>query len=231
MPNVTWQKVQGDVINQSVGNVTIDITNITRYESGEYECCAINNLNKPPFCKSILVTVQYEPQIDVFQSNDTVSSYNGGKIRIYCLAHGVPSPLFTWYDPHNRSIATGSHTVTGVSVLELVTINAGSYGLYKCKAENLLGYDEHIINVTQTDHPPSLKPSRNHHGITTSSSQTTTGHESRTQPGERSCSTLFIQGRTFATVHFIITSISIGVNIIMALLVCYIFKRTGFKGK
>ncbi|XP_031552952.1 hemicentin-1-like [Actinia tenebrosa] len=100
-----------------------------------------------------------KPEIDAVQSNDTVSSYNDGTVRIYCLAHGVPSPLFTWYDTPNRSIATGSHNVTGGSVLELETIDAGSYGLYKCKAENLLGYDEHIINVTQTALPTSTIPS------------------------------------------------------------------------
>ncbi|XP_031555946.1 opioid-binding protein/cell adhesion molecule-like [Actinia tenebrosa] len=152
-PNVTWLRLRdGGKFrkNQGVGHVTINLSNITRNDSGIYNCCATNNPKENPTCRSTTISVQYKPEIDVVQSNDTVSSYNNGTVTIYCLANGVPSPLFTWYDPRNRSILTGSHTVTGVGVLELVTIDAGSYGLYKCKAENLLGYDEHIINVTQT---------------------------------------------------------------------------------
>jgi hypothetical protein len=90
-----------------------------------------------------------KPEINYTNSSGTAASFRGNKISVRCLANGQPVPLITWYDPHEKQITTGISSITGGSILTLVTDCTDDYGLYTCKAANKVGYDKHLINVTE----------------------------------------------------------------------------------
>ena len=89
-------------------------------------------------------------EINASKSSLTLKSWNSNSIQLRCLATGLPLPQISWYKPSNQQITTGVAIITGGSeVTVLTTADQGDYGQYKCRATNILGSDEHNINVIQ----------------------------------------------------------------------------------
>ncbi|XP_031569752.1 neural cell adhesion molecule 1-like, partial [Actinia tenebrosa] len=96
------------------------------------------------------------PDIDAEKSNRTSKSWKGKSIRLRCFATGLPAPRISWYKPTKQQITTGVNIVPGGSeVTVMTTADQGDYGQYKCRATNILGSDEHVINITQL-FPPGV---------------------------------------------------------------------------
>ena len=55
-----------------------------------------------------------------------------------CTAHGNPTPLVTW-SKVNSSLPVGRHVVESSGALIVKNVRPGDEGVYRCRAENLLG--------------------------------------------------------------------------------------------
>jgi hypothetical protein len=98
-----------------------------------------------------LLIISDKPEI-VFTNFKCIADYqNGNTISLRCLANSQPVPLITWYDPHGKQISsTGVSNITCGSILTLVTDDndvCHSCRLYKCKANNDIGYDERRFTI------------------------------------------------------------------------------------
>ena len=91
-----------------------------------------------------------KPTIDEHKSTSTSKFWNGHATRLQCFATGLPAPQISWYNPTSQQITTGVSIVPGGSEVTVLTnADHGDYGQYKCRATNILGSDEHAVNVTQ----------------------------------------------------------------------------------
>lgn len=90
-----------------------------------------------------------KPTIDKDQSNSSVKSWNDNEITLTCKwSSSLPAPKWSWYKPDGTDITSSAQNTNQVSKIK-VTTSSGDYGLYKCQATNVAGFDEHKINVTQ----------------------------------------------------------------------------------
>jgi uncharacterized protein YodC (DUF2158 family) len=91
-----------------------------------------------------------KPTFDRALSSNNISSWNGNTMTLKCFADVLPAPNITWYKPGGQQITSGVTTITNGSQMTITTIEESTdYGLYKCKAKNVAGNDEHLIRVTQ----------------------------------------------------------------------------------
>jgi hypothetical protein len=59
LPNITWFDVNKNIKSRGVGHASLSIHNITRGQSGTYQCQARNNPNELPVtCTENIVNVQ-----------------------------------------------------------------------------------------------------------------------------------------------------------------------------
>jgi hypothetical protein len=116
-----------------------------------------HQIKSPKSCISVkrkvyifIVFFSDKPVIDKPRSSSTFKSWNGNSIRLKCIATGLPTPRISWYKPTNQQITSGINILSGGSELTVdTTLDQGDYGQYKCRATNIVGSGEHIINVTQ----------------------------------------------------------------------------------
>ena len=91
-----------------------------------------------------------KPKLSKEFSSSIVSSWNGKQMTLNCtVSDGLPTPNFTWYNPNGDQISTGVLVVPKRSQVVIITKQSTDYGSYKCKATNIAGSVEHLINVTQ----------------------------------------------------------------------------------
>lgn len=73
-------------------------------------------------------------------------------VKLLCCLSGKPTPRVQWYKGSNEIDPLDSHYqieyTTGVCTLEIAACYLSDAGIYKCRAENELGFDETICNVT-----------------------------------------------------------------------------------
>ncbi|XP_031549917.1 Down syndrome cell adhesion molecule homolog isoform X2 [Actinia tenebrosa] len=104
----------------------------------------------------VMFIIAVKPTVNESYSTSKSKSWNGNSIHLRCFATGLPSPRISWYKPTNQQITTGVIIVPGGSEVTVLTAtDQADYGQYKCRATNILGSDEHVINVTKLS-PVSL---------------------------------------------------------------------------
>ncbi|KAB0406977.1 hypothetical protein E2I00_004312 [Balaenoptera physalus] len=134
----------------------LEISDIKRDQSGEYECSALNDVAAPDVRK-VKITVNYPPYISKAK-NMGVSV--GQKGILSCEASAVPTAEFQWFKEDTR-LATGLDGVRvesrgHISTLTFFNVSEKDYGNYTCVATNKLGntnasitlYDIGIFKMT-----------------------------------------------------------------------------------
>ncbi|XP_031574441.1 neural cell adhesion molecule 2-like [Actinia tenebrosa] len=142
-PNITWTK-SPDAPPVTRGN-EYNITSVERSGAGTYTCTA-KYADLLSFCDSFLD----KPTISKELSSSNSTSWNGRQVTLKCIvSDGLPTPDITWYKPSGQEITTGVTSIAKGSQVVITTIDGADYGSYKCKATNIAGSVEHLINVTQ----------------------------------------------------------------------------------
>ncbi|XP_073513595.1 opioid-binding protein/cell adhesion molecule homolog isoform X1 [Phyllobates terribilis] len=138
-PAVTWRHYSGKSFRFVSDDEYLEITGITREQSGDYECSAANEVAVPAV-RRVTVTVYYPPYI--CDTRNTGASV-GQKGTLRCAALAVPLAEFNWYKEDSRlfngldgvRIENKDHT----SILTFFNVSEKDYGNYTCVASNKLG--------------------------------------------------------------------------------------------
>ncbi|XP_061448576.1 opioid-binding protein/cell adhesion molecule homolog isoform X2 [Rhineura floridana] len=139
-PTVTWKHLSGGKGQGFMSDDEyLEITGITRDQSGEYECTAVNDVAAPDI-RRVKVTVNYPPSISNAK-NTGVSVGQKGTLR--CEASAVPVAEFQWFKEETR-LANGLDGVRienkgRMSTLTFFNVSEKDYGNYTCVAINKLG--------------------------------------------------------------------------------------------
>ncbi|NWT90807.1 OBCAM protein, partial [Lanius ludovicianus] len=138
-PTVTWRHLSGKGQTFVSEDEYLEITGITREQSGEYECSAVNDVAVPDVRK-VKVTVNYPPFIS--NAKNTGASV-GQKGILQCEASAVPVAEFQWFKEDTR-LANGLEGVRieskgRLSTLTFFNVSEKDYGNYTCVATNKLG--------------------------------------------------------------------------------------------
>ncbi|XP_059959427.1 opioid-binding protein/cell adhesion molecule isoform X4 [Mesoplodon densirostris] len=139
-PTVTWRHLS---VKDGQGFVSedeyLEISDIKRDQSGEYECSALNDVAAPDVRK-VKITVNYPPYIS--KAKNTGVSV-GQKGILSCEASAVPTAEFQWFKEDTR-LATGLDGMRienrgHISTLTFFNVSEKDYGNYTCVATNKLG--------------------------------------------------------------------------------------------
>nr|BAG61477.1 unnamed protein product [Homo sapiens] len=139
-PTVTWRHLS---VKEGQGFVSedeyLEISDIKRDQSGEYECSALNDVAAPDVRK-VKITVNYPPYIS--KAKNTGVSV-GQKGILSCEASAVPMAEFQWFKEETR-LATGLDGMRienkgRMSTLTFFNVSEKDYGNYTCVATNKLG--------------------------------------------------------------------------------------------
>ncbi|XP_048873693.1 opioid-binding protein/cell adhesion molecule isoform X1 [Brienomyrus brachyistius] len=117
----------------------IEITAITKDQSGVYECSANNDISTPDV-RTLQVTVNYPPYISTARSTGTPLGQRG---MLQCEASAVPVANFEWYK-EDRRLFNGLNGVKienkgRQSMLIFFNVSEEDYGNYTCVAMNTMG--------------------------------------------------------------------------------------------
>ncbi|XP_060107085.1 opioid-binding protein/cell adhesion molecule isoform X2 [Heteronotia binoei] len=138
-PTVTWRHLSSKGREFLSEDEYLEITGITRYQSGDYECSAANEVAIPDI-RRVKVTVNYPPSIS--NAKNTGASV-GQKGILRCEASAVPVAEFQWFKEETR-LANGLDGVRienkgRMSTLTFFNVSEKDYGNYTCVAINKLG--------------------------------------------------------------------------------------------
>ncbi|KAB0376450.1 hypothetical protein FD755_010894, partial [Muntiacus reevesi] len=125
----------------------LEISDIKRDQSGEYECSALNDVAAPDVRK-VKITVNYPPYIS--KAKNTGVSV-GQKGILSCEASAVPMAEFQWFKEDTR-LATGLDGMRienkgHISTLTFFNVSEKDYGNYTCVATNKLGITNASITL------------------------------------------------------------------------------------
>ncbi|XP_070699497.1 opioid-binding protein/cell adhesion molecule [Pempheris klunzingeri] len=117
----------------------LELTAITKEQSGSYECIASNDILSPDV-RTVQVTVNYPPFISKARSTGTPVGQKG---ILQCEASAVPRADFEWYK-EDRRLFNGLNGVKienqgRQSLLVFFNVSEEDYGNYTCVAMNTMG--------------------------------------------------------------------------------------------
>ncbi|XP_009957822.1 PREDICTED: protein CEPU-1-like [Leptosomus discolor] len=138
-PTITWRHISPKAVGFISEDEYLEITGITREQSGEYECSASNDV-AAPVVQRVKVTVNYPPYISAAKSTGVPVGQKG---ILLCEASAVPSADFQWYKDDKR-LAEGQKGLkvenkAFFSRLTFFNVSEQDYGNYTCVASNQLG--------------------------------------------------------------------------------------------
>ncbi|KAI4561709.1 hypothetical protein MJG53_016763 [Ovis ammon polii x Ovis aries] len=157
-PTVTWRHLS---VKEGQGFVSedeyLEISDIKRDQSGEYECSALNDVAAPDVRK-VKITVNYPPYIS--KAKNTGVSV-GQKGILSCEASAVPMAEFQWFKEDTR-LATGLDGMRienkgHMSTLTFFNVSEKDYGNYTCVATNKLGITNASITLYGSCQEPDLQ--------------------------------------------------------------------------
>ncbi|XP_066487976.1 vascular endothelial growth factor receptor 2 [Tiliqua scincoides] len=156
------QKLSTVAASANRENVTMELhlRNISHHDSGDYVCIAQEKKTKTRHCLVKHLTIQ-EPVAPTIIGNPENQTANIGEtIEVSCMAHGIPSPLITWFK-NNESLFEDSGIVLkdGNRTLIIRRVRKEDEGLYACRACNILGCTKAatFFEVEGTDEKTNLE--------------------------------------------------------------------------
>ncbi|XP_070808419.1 protein CEPU-1-like [Pituophis catenifer annectens] len=133
----------------------LEITSITREQSGEYECSASNDV-ATPVVRRVKVTVNYPPYISDTKNTGVPVGQKG---ILQCEASAVPSAEFQWYKDDKRLFEGQKglkvENKAFFSRLTFFNVSEQDYGNYTCVAYNQLGNTNASIILYEISEPTS----------------------------------------------------------------------------
>ncbi|XP_066015791.1 hemicentin-1-like isoform X2 [Pocillopora verrucosa] len=162
-PNISWI-FNGSHINTNYNpNIVfskdkrkLTITNVSRKDSGEYQCLASNNIGN---ASSQVVTfdVLYIPEITAHPDN--VTEKEGENVTLFCNAMGNPVPKISW-NKGGSPLSNSSRVNLSADNkhLTLTNVKRVDSGEYRCVAANSLGYDTSNPAYLGVQFKPEISP-------------------------------------------------------------------------
>lgn len=153
-PNVKWTTPGGLVIDRpQVGgkyilheNGTLVIKETTAHDRGNYICKAQNSVGQAVISVPVTI-VAYPPRIINYLPRSMLRR-TGEAMQLHCVALGVPKPQITWETPGYSLLSTAterrphrSEMLPLQGTLVIQNLRASDSGVYKCRAQNVLGAD------------------------------------------------------------------------------------------
>ncbi|XP_031229767.1 immunoglobulin superfamily member 10 isoform X2 [Mastomys coucha] len=153
-PNVKWTTPGGLVIDrpQVYGkyilheNGTLVIKETTAHDRGNYICKAQNSVGQAVISVPVMI-VAYPPRIINYLPRNMLRR-TGEAMQLHCVALGVPQPKITWETPGHSLLSTAterkphrSEMLPLQGTLVIQNLQTSDSGVYKCRAQNLLGTD------------------------------------------------------------------------------------------
>ncbi|XP_048838394.1 opioid-binding protein/cell adhesion molecule-like isoform X1 [Brienomyrus brachyistius] len=138
-PSITWRHrlMRGNKF-LSEGEY-IEITAITKEQSGIYECTSSNDISAPDM-RTVHITVNYPPSI---LSTRATGAARGQQGVLQCEASAIPGAEFQWYREGRRILSglNGAKIENMGKKSRLVFFNVSEehYGNYTCVATNVMG--------------------------------------------------------------------------------------------
>ncbi|KGL83219.1 Protein CEPU-1, partial [Tinamus guttatus] len=137
-PTITWRHISPKAVGFVSEDEYLEITGITREQSGEYECSASNDVAAP-------VAPRGKVPVNPPYISDAKSTAVpvGQKGVLQCEASAVPSAEFQWFKDDKR-LAQGQKGLkveneAFFSRLTFFNVSEQDYGNYTCVASNQLG--------------------------------------------------------------------------------------------
>nr|XP_033773777.1 neurotrimin-like [Geotrypetes seraphini] len=139
-PTINWRHLSPKAEGYMSEDEYLEITGITREQSGQYECSASNEVAAPDV-RRVKVTVNYPPYISDAKNTGVTLGQKG---ILQCNVSAVPSADFYWYKEDKRLTDENK----GLSVekkdtfsrLTFFNVSEQDYGNYTCVAINKMGH-------------------------------------------------------------------------------------------
>ncbi|XP_073513584.1 neurotrimin isoform X1 [Phyllobates terribilis] len=154
-PVVNWRYLSPKAHGFMSEDEYLEITGITRDQSGVYECSATNDVSSPDI-RRVKVTVNYPPYILDARNIGVPLGHHG---ILQCDALAVPAAEFLWYKEDKRL----SDSRKGVKVenretfsrVTFFNVSEQDYGNYTCVAMNRLGHSNASVILFETSQSTS----------------------------------------------------------------------------
>ncbi|KAM4795701.1 matrix-remodeling-associated protein 5 [Rhinophrynus dorsalis] len=140
-------------------NGTLDIKALRKSDSVQLVCIGRNEGGEARLVVQLSVTEPSEkPKFN--NENENIVAVEGQTVNINCSATGIPDPAKIWILPNGTEIHSGNHInriyhkIDGT--LFIGSIAVANAGIYRCRAENVAGFAERLVNV-QIGQKPQMK--------------------------------------------------------------------------
>ncbi|XP_046635770.1 synaptogenesis protein syg-2-like isoform X3 [Daphnia pulicaria] len=165
MATVSWRRAGFDMEGRTtqtlgVGVAYLTVKEITRNDTGAFECVANNGIGEESIEKTWLI-VKYKPVMDDSPQLMKAAGDEGQLAKLVCRAQGAPNISFGWsregtpLTPSDKySFSTRQiDIVTWESTLEVGNVRSRDYGLYDCVARNEMGTNTAKVILSGTSRP------------------------------------------------------------------------------
>ena len=140
----------------------VKINNLMRTDDGLYTCIATNKVGESR--KIGHLTTEFKPNFDHYKDNIPVWTWGNKVGNLSCLAVSVPNATITWkWNGKNipRFENDTNFQQIGSGPLSNLIVNPNGnrqyYSRYRCIAKNLLGENEHYIELKEATIPGSVR--------------------------------------------------------------------------
>ncbi|XP_038145088.1 neurofascin homolog (chicken) a isoform X1 [Cyprinodon tularosa] len=162
-PTIKWFKRGGELPVEKVKfdkyNKTLEISNVSEEDAGEYVCMANNDLGS--IRHAIDVQVKAAPYWLDKPTNLVLAPEENG--RLVCRANGNPKPNIQWLvdgEPIETASPNANREVLGDTIL-FREVQIASSAVYQCNASNQHGYLLANAFVSVLDMPPRMLGPKN----------------------------------------------------------------------
>lgn len=97
--------------------------------------------------------MSFSPEIPIINkslSDNIVKAWSKKSLVLQCTINEPDRANITWYSPNGHDITNASRPTKEGSQLSVIILQDSDFGIYICRAENIFGFDEHKVNVTNS---------------------------------------------------------------------------------
>ncbi|XP_068578772.1 immunoglobulin superfamily member 10 isoform X2 [Cebidichthys violaceus] len=160
---VRYNRLTSDTTISVYRNGTLHIKDVTREDSGKYECIATSSTGS----ERMVVTLTVERQESAPQIMETskriTALFFEDQLRLNCSATGDPEPRIIWRLPSKAVVDQWHRMGSRIQVLDNGTLIIGlvsdkDAGDYLCVARNKIGDDLQLMKVSVSMKPAKIEP-------------------------------------------------------------------------
>ncbi|KAF9410133.1 hypothetical protein HW555_010709, partial [Spodoptera exigua] len=139
-------------IEISKDNSVVTLKDMQPGMEGKYMCEANNDIERKVFYSNVEIFGVEKPVIDKSVDEIRITEKNNGELSCRILK-GIPKPTITW---SFRGLGEKRKLKETGETIQLKNAKRHKSGVYTCRAENVLGTDNHEIEVI-VEYPPQIK--------------------------------------------------------------------------